>query len=174
MPDEGVPDQAVSRTSVVLRPLRWWHIAALAELDAELFDPDVWSAETFWSELAAPGRWYVVATPDTPDRATNAERDDLLGYAGLAIAGPDADVQTIAVAPQAQGLGVGRRLLTALIEQATSAGAQHLMLEVRADNEPAISLYLSDGFEQIARRRGYYQPGNIDALIMRRRLRTGA
>ena len=43
------------------------------------------------------------------------------------------------------------------------------MLEVRADNEPAIALYRSFGFDRIAVRRRYYQPGDIDAHIMRLR-----
>lgn len=143
-----------------LEALRWWHLAALADLDAQLFDPDVWSAETFWSELAAPGRWYVVATLD----------EQIVGYAGLAVTGTEADVQTIAVAPAAQGRGLGRRLLTALVDQARQQQARTLLLEVRADNEVAQSLYRSTGFERIAVRRGYYQPGNIDAHIMRRLL----
>jgi ribosomal-protein-alanine N-acetyltransferase len=44
------------------------------------------------------------------------------------------------------------------------------MLEVRADNEPARKLYDSNGFEVLTVRRRYYQPGDVDALVMRRRL----
>lgn len=157
------PDPHPGVSAIELRPVRWWHLATLADLDAHLFSPDVWSAETFWSELAAPGRWYVIATPA-------ADPETILGYAGLAVAGSDADVQTVAVAPWAQGLGLGRLLLTALVDEATGRGARHLVLEVRADNDAAIGLYTAMGFEQIARRRGYYQPGSIDALIMRRPL----
>ncbi|MFV0460374.1 MAG: ribosomal protein S18-alanine N-acetyltransferase [Actinomycetales bacterium] len=145
---------------IELSPPRWWHLETLASLDAELFDPDVWSLETFWAELAAPGRTYVIAHPQGRD-------EEILGYAGLAVSGSEADVQTIAVAPSAQGRGLGRTLLTALIEAATGQGARHLMLEVRADNVPAITLYNALGFTRIAVRRGYYQPGGIDAHIMR-------
>lgn len=155
MAGESVPLQLV--------PLRWWHIEQLSALDEQLFSPDVWSPETFWSELAAPGRWYTIAVD-------SQNPEIVLGYAGLAVNGPDADVQTVAVAPSTQGSGLGRRLLEALIAQASAQGARTLLLEVRADNDPAIALYHSSGFERIARRRGYYQPGNIDALIMRRAL----
>ena len=43
------------------------------------------------------------------------------------------------------------------------------MLEVRADNAPALALYERNGFERLALRRGYYGPG-ADAVVMRRRL----
>jgi [ribosomal protein S18]-alanine N-acetyltransferase len=46
-----------------------------------------------------------------------------------------------------------------------------VLLEVRADNDAAIRLYERHGFERIAVRRRYYQPGDVDAHIMRRRLR---
>jgi ribosomal-protein-alanine N-acetyltransferase len=91
----------------------------------------------------------------------------VLGYAGLLVPGPEADVQTIAVAPQAQGQGLGRILLDALIAAAGSRSATSLLLEVRANNEPAIGLYTRRGFERIAIRRRYYQPEDVDAWVMR-------
>jgi ribosomal protein S18 acetylase RimI-like enzyme len=42
-----------------------------------------------------------------------------------------------------------------------------VFLEVRADNEGALALYESEGFELIDRRVGYYQPDGVDALVMR-------
>jgi ribosomal-protein-alanine N-acetyltransferase len=98
----------------------------------------------------------------------------LLGYAGLMVSGPEADVQTLAVAAPAQGRGVGGLLLGALIDETVRRGAGALLLEVRADNAAAIGLYRRHGFEQIAVRRGYYQPGQVDALVMRRRPRRRA
>jgi ribosomal-protein-alanine N-acetyltransferase len=41
------------------------------------------------------------------------------------------------------------------------------MLEVRADNAPARKLYDSKGFEVLSVRRRYYQPGDVDAQVMR-------
>ena len=147
---------------VTLRRMRWWDVESLLPLEAELFGGLAWSAETFWSELAAPGRWYVVAVDDTTEGLP-------LAYAGLAASGPEADVQTIAVSSSAQGRGIGATLLRAMVEEASARGATSLLLEVRADNGPAIALYVRQGFERIAVRRGYYQPGNIDAHIMRLR-----
>jgi ribosomal-protein-alanine N-acetyltransferase len=141
--------------------MRWWDVDPVVALERELFGETAWSAEAFWSELASPAtRWYVTARG--PD-------GDLHGYAGLMVVGTEADVQTIAVAPAAQGRGTGRVLLDALVTEAVRRGATSLLLEVRADNAPAIALYRRAGFERIAVRRAYYQPGGVDAWVMRRR-----
>jgi len=42
-----------------------------------------------------------------------------------------------------------------------------VFLEVRADNPSAEGLYLSEGFEEIGRRPRYYQPDDVDAIVMR-------
>ncbi|WP_432483540.1 ribosomal protein S18-alanine N-acetyltransferase [Kineococcus esterisolvens] len=144
----------------LLAPMRWWHVADVQRLEADLFGPTAWSVETFWGELAAPGRTYLVAL----------EGEEVVGYAGLVVSGADADVQTIGVARSAQGRGLGRALLRELLAAARAGGATHVLLEVRADNEPAQSLYASEGFGTIARRARYYQPGGGDALVMRARL----
>jgi ribosomal-protein-alanine N-acetyltransferase len=61
-------------------------------------------------------------------------------------------------------------LLHWLIAEAQRCGAQHLMLEVRADNVVAQRLYRATGFSTLSVRRKYYQPGDVDALIMRMHL----
>jgi ribosomal-protein-alanine N-acetyltransferase len=141
--------------------MRWWEIDELMPLESELFGPDAWSPETFWSELAAPGHAYWVAR-DRPGAR-------LLGYAGVAISRPTADIQTIAVSPAAQGVGVGGLLLAQLLGHAHAADAREALLEVRADNTAARRLYSDYGFTRIAVRRGYYQPAGIDAIVMRLR-----
>ena len=44
------------------------------------------------------------------------------------------------------------------------------MLEVRADNAAAIGLYERAGYAVLSTRRRYYQPGDVDALVMRKTL----
>lgn len=143
-----------------LAPLRWWDLAEVADLEQQVFAHDPWSPAQFWAELARvpETRWYVVARRDGV----------LLGYAGLFVVGPEADVQTVAVAPAAQGHGVGRALLGALLDRAGELGAGTVHLEVRADNEAALGLYRAFGFEVDGRRRDYYGRGH-DALLMTRR-----
>ncbi|MFI6410502.1 GNAT family N-acetyltransferase [Streptomyces sp. NPDC050585] len=91
----------------------------------------------------------------------------IVGYAGLAAAGGLGDVQTIAVARDQWGTGLGARLLTELLHHATAFECEEVLLEVRVDNTRAQRLYERFGFEPIGFRRGYYQPGNVDALVMR-------
>jgi ribosomal-protein-alanine N-acetyltransferase len=145
---------------VRLRAMRWWDLDAVLPLERELFGTSAWTPEIFWSELAHPQtRWYVVAEGSS----------GLIGYAGLLVPGAEADVQTVAVAASEQRHGVGGVLVDALIEQAHRRGATGLLLEVRADNAPAIALYQQRGFERIAIRRRYYQPEDVDAWVMRLR-----
>lgn len=146
----------------VLREMRWWDIDSVLELEKDLFPEDAWSRGMFWSELAharGPGatRRYLVAE----------DGGRLVGYAGLASSGDLADVQTIAVARDHQGTGLGSRLLTELLRAATAFECAQVMLECRVDNVRAQKLYERFGFEAIGFRRGYYQPGNVDALVMR-------
>ncbi|WP_199921190.1 ribosomal protein S18-alanine N-acetyltransferase [Streptomyces globisporus] len=144
--------------------MRWWDIGPVLALEAELFPEDAWSEGMFWSELAhARGeratRHYVVAEDPSDGR--------LVGYAGLAAAGGLGDVQTIAVSRDQWGTGLGARLLTDLLKEATAFECEEVLLEVRVDNTRAQKLYERFGFEPIGFRRGYYQPGNVDALVMR-------
>ncbi len=151
----------------VLREMRWWDLPEVLALEADLFPEDAWSEGMFWSELAhARGpratRRYVVAEETLPDGTAR-----LVGYAGLAAAGGLGDVQTIAVAREQWGTGLGARLLTDLLQHATAFECDEVLLEVRVDNTRAQKLYERFGFEPIGFRRGYYQPGNVDALVMR-------
>jgi ribosomal protein S18 acetylase RimI-like enzyme len=64
---------------------------------------------------------------------------------------PHAELQRIAVAPAAQGRGVGRALIGALVEDARAAGIEVLTLDVRGDNASALHLYRSFGFTEYGR-----------------------
>lgn len=147
----------MTTASVTLEPLRWWHLPQVHAIEQVLFPGDCWSVEQFWSELAQPTRCYVVAL----------DEDEVVGYAGLFLLPPDADIQTVAVRQDRQGQGIARRLVSDLLDVADSAGATHTMLEVRADNEAATALYRRLGFVPISTRPRYYPDGG-DAVIMRR------
>jgi ribosomal-protein-alanine N-acetyltransferase len=156
---------------IEIRPMRWWHIEQAMPLESELFGSTAWSPAQMWSELARDQRRYYVLVSDGNQAAGEPESNAdgvVVGYAGIHLLPPDADVQTVAVAPWLQGQGWARRLVELLIADAASADCSQIMLEVRADNEPALRLYERLGFEVIARRTAYYGPGE-DALIMRLR-----
>ena len=143
--------------------LRWWHIDALLPLELDLFGPERWTAAMFWNELAS-GQDYVVARFG----------DEIVGYAGLALAPPDeAWINNIAVSRAHQRQGIGQALLDHLLASARRAGVRHVLLEVAADNGPAQRMYDRNGFDVIGVRRGYYQATNTDALVMRLALPDG-
>lgn len=150
---------AVADAPLVARPLSWTDIPALVHLETALFGLDAWSAPTWWAELAGrPRRDYLTVT----------RGGAILGYAGLDLGGEVADVMTMAVAPKAQGAGLGSRLLSLVVSRAREAGAAYLLLEVRDDNVAAKALYARAGFEVLSVRRRYYQPGDVDALVLRK------
>lgn len=150
-------------TGILLREMRWWDIDPVLALEDELFPEDAWSAGMFWSELAhargpfATRRYLVAEAPD----------GRLAGYGGLAAVAGTGDIQTIGVLPAHRGTGLGARLLRALLRAATDFECGEVLLEVRVDNAPAQRLYERFGFVPIGIRRGYYQPANVDALVMR-------
>lgn len=135
--------------------------ARCAELEALLFDgDDPWPREAFLREIASPHAHYVAARVE----------DTLVGYAGIARLGRtppfEYEIHTVGVDPAYQGRGIGRRMMAALLDLAGPDGV--VFLEVRTDNEPAISLYRSLGFVEVGLRRRYYRASGADAFTMRR------
>lgn len=96
---------------------------------------------------------------------------DSRGFAiGRAIAG-ESELLTIAVAPEFQGQGFGRRLLGLYHDKAHEMGAETFFLEVARDNTAAIGLYESTGYITSSTRPAYYKRVDgsaVDALIMTR------
>ncbi|WP_407642040.1 ribosomal protein S18-alanine N-acetyltransferase [Actinomadura spongiicola] len=148
---------------VVLREMSSADIAAVTVLERDLFPEDAWSEEMIRGELADQPRTrhYVVA--ERPG-------GEIVGYAGLAAAGGQADVQTLGVRADLRGSGIGAALLTALLEEAVRRRSEAVFLEVRADNGAARRLYERFGFDEVGLRRRYYQPSNVDAVVMCRKL----
>jgi len=143
--------------TVALGPLLESDAPRCAELERLLFPgDDPWTERAFREELLA-GFHYVAARLD----------ETLVGYAGLALMGTDAEVHTIGVDPAHHGRGIGRALLRELLVVADAAHAT-VFLEVRTDNDAAHALYASEGFAVVGLRRRYYAPSGADAHTMRR------
>lgn len=85
---------------------------------------------------------------------------------GRVVAG-EAELLTIAVTPEAQGRGIGGRLVARFLAEAVLRGAANVFLEVAADNAAGLALYQKAGFVASGRRRGYFGPG-VDAIAMAR------
>jgi [ribosomal protein S18]-alanine N-acetyltransferase len=142
---------------VALERLRWFHLDEVLAIEDDLFGAERWTPAMFWNELAN-GHHYIAAISDGA----------IVGYAGIAVVRPEAWVNNIAVRRDRQRAGIGRLLFDALLAYARARGATHTLLEVAADNVAAQKMYARYGFELVGVRRGYYQPSNTDALVMRR------
>ncbi|WP_308220943.1 ribosomal protein S18-alanine N-acetyltransferase [Microbacterium sp. CIAB417] len=150
----------------MIRPATADDLVAIMAVENASFPTDAWSAETMAAELAGEHSHYIV----------DEEGGVVIGYAGLrGVRGAaDADVQTIALLDAHRGAGRGRALLRTLLAEASARGAREVFLEVRADNPAAEGLYTSEGFVELGRRPRYYQPDDVDAIVMRLDLRAGA
>lgn len=144
---------------MTIRPATSADLADIMALERASFPTDAWSEAMMREELASPFGHYLVLE----------QGPAFAGYAGFRSLpkAADGDVQTIAVAPDARGRGQGRALLRALVAEADRRGVREVFLEVRADNPVAQALYVSEGFAEIARRPHYYQPDDVDAIIMK-------
>ncbi len=129
-------------------------LAAVHALEVELFGADAWSEQTVHATL-------------TRGRVLVAEDEGLLGYVVLTDAGDVADLERIGVRRDHQRAGLASALLDAAVRD---AGPERVLLEVRADNEPALAFYARAGFVEIDRRRRYYRDGT-DALVLELDLR---
>ena len=145
-----------------LTEFSWWHVVKAHEIDKQAFNATAWSLPTFWSELTQRNRYYLALVD---------ENKEIMGFGGIAFNGADADIQTMVIKPEFQKKGYGKKLLDALLEKVYENKSKRVFLEVVAENKPAISLYLSRKFEQIAQRSNYYPDGS-EAVIMQLDLRS--
>lgn len=96
-----------------------------------------------------------------------------LAFVLYALAAGEAEIITIATGKRYRGKGLARKLMDATLKRLRDVGASALFLEVDETNKPAISLYKSLGFLQVAERKAYYASdatGNrqpASALVMR-------
>jgi [ribosomal protein S18]-alanine N-acetyltransferase len=129
------------------------HIPAMAEIHAASFPPrETWAEDAFALQLILPGVFGLVHP-----------RGGLL----LArVTMDEAEVLTLAVAPEARRHGVARALLSAAMAKARQQDARTMFLEVAVGNAPAQALYRQAGFVEAGRRPRYYADGG-DALILR-------
>jgi [ribosomal protein S18]-alanine N-acetyltransferase len=169
------PFSRAAAAAARLRPMLPSDLDAVLALEHELFPDDAWTPEMFAEEVSQPAdsRLYLVAEAGVVKREGSGF-SLLAGYAGLLFVPGEvsADVLTIAVSQESWGKGIGSALLGALIDAARRRGCEQMFLEVRKDNPRARGLYLRRGFEEIGVRRGYYQPANVDAIVMRKDLQA--
>ncbi|MDD6078158.1 MAG: ribosomal protein S18-alanine N-acetyltransferase [Clostridiales bacterium] len=96
-----------------------------------------------------------------------AERGgEVLGYVGLMHVLDEGYISNVAVSPDCRRQGIGAALIAELTRRAGRLELAFLTLEARASNAPAIRLYEKMGFQQVGRRKRYYQRPEEDAVLM--------
>jgi ribosomal-protein-alanine N-acetyltransferase len=118
-----------------------------------------------------PSAYLTAIEPDASPRrialvAAGLQSGSVRAAAVASILPPEAELETIAVAQDSQRQGIGRKILTALIDELKAAGVHQFLLEVRSSNLPAIALYRTQGFVQCGLRHGYYVDPIEDAVRM--------
>lgn len=149
-------------TELHLRAAEPADLDALCSLEQRCFSSDRLSRRRLRHWITASNRELIVAQRD----------DEVLGY-GLVLLHRGtrlARLYSLAIAPEAQGLGMGKRLLQALESATAQRGRLYMRLEVAEDNPQAIGLYQSLGYVRFGTLSDYYD-NHQNALRMQKRIR---
>ncbi len=142
------------------------HAELISALHGQCFD-EPWGADTVGGILAMPGViGFVACTDDEPD-----------GFLLARLAADECEILSLGVVPARRRTGHGGRLVAAVLDKASGAGAHALYLEVAETNGPARALYEKYGFVVAGKRKEYYRKVYLqahepptDGLILRRRI----
>lgn len=128
-----------------------------AELELLVYgEKEAWPKDSFAFDIERGYARYLVLLAN----------GKLIGYAGSWNLLGELEVSTVTVAPQWQGHGLGVYLFANLIAKGLEDGVEAATLEVRFNNEPALSVYRRFGFKAVGIRKKYYE-NRYDAIIMR-------
>ena len=142
--------------TVTIRLMEERDLDAIMEVEKQCFTLP-WSREAFYNELHQ-NRFahYLILEED----------DNVIGYCGAWLVVDEAHITNIAVLPAYQGRGLGKVLLSSMIEECKLRAIERMTLEVRESNLVAQSLYRKLGFVEGAIRKNYYSDNQEDAIVM--------
>ncbi|HZG54575.1 MAG TPA: ribosomal protein S18-alanine N-acetyltransferase [Pyrinomonadaceae bacterium] len=129
----------------------------------------LWGWDSYYTELSRPEAIMLVARRAHAEQRTGQA---LYGFLSARVAAHELHINNIGVHDAARRRGIGHALMRAGIATAVRGGAHTAILEVRAGNVAAQSLYRRYGFEVVGRRRQYYRDPPEDALLMRASLKS--
>ncbi len=143
---------------VAIRPLGPFDPDLASALHGAAFDMP-WTGQAFAELLAMPGSAGFLAVKDGQPA----------GLILLQMQPPDAEVLTLGVVPGLRRRGIAAALLGRALDLVRQAGATRLLLEVAADNGPALAFYRRQGFRPLSRRPSYYRRASgpaVDAEVL--------
>jgi len=147
-----------SAVSPLLRPMRPADLDSVVAIERAIY-AHPWSLGNFRDSLnAGYSCWVLEAQAAT------------IGYCVMMLGVGEAHLLNLSVAPACQRRGLGRAMLSHMLDRARECGAREMLLEVRPSNVAARELYAGMGFRELSVRRGYYPSagGREDAILMAR------
>ncbi len=148
-----------NKMKVRIVPMTADHLDDIARLEQICFSRP-WSRRMLAEELENQCAAFLVALEPGTDK--------VIGYAGLLVMADEGYITNVAVFPEYRRRGVAEQIIQVFCDFAQGNHLAFLTLEVRPSNAPAISLYNSFGFEEVGRRKNYYDLPREDALILTR------
>jgi len=140
-------------------PMNGDHLEEIERLERLCFSRP-WNRRMLAEELENQCAAFLVAE--------DAETGAVLGYAGLLVVADEGYITNVAVFPEQRRRGIAAAILEVYVRFAQANGLAFLTLEVRPTNTAAIALYRRFGFEEVGRRKNYYDLPKEDALILTR------
>ena len=140
-------------------------IQAVANIELLVQLHDAWTEQTLVEMLVQDSVSMLLVY------AAEERADKVIGYCLYQVLFEQAEILRIGTHPDYQRQGIASQIFAKLNTELKNNQVESLLLEVRADNAPAIALYEQQGFAVIHRRKDYYQVPHqpaIDALIMQR------
>ena len=140
-------------------------IQAVANIELLVQPQDAWTYKTL-VEMLEQNSVSMLLVYAAEERA-----DKVIGYCLYQVLFEQAEILRIGTHPDYQRQGIASQIFAKLNAELKNNQVESLLLEVRADNAPAIALYEQQGFAVIHKRKGYYQVPHqpaIDALIMQK------
>jgi ribosomal-protein-alanine N-acetyltransferase len=131
------------------------------EIAASLQEAPHWPRAAYRAALEAEGEPRRIALV-----AVETVSGVVAGFAVVRVTAPEAELETIAVGEDFQRRGVARRLFSALADDLRQMSIKEILLEVRASNSRAQTLYRSLGFVETGRRPCYYTDPVEDAVLL--------
>lgn len=150
--------------SVKIVPMTADHLEELEKLERICFSRP-WSRKMLAEELENQCAAFLVAEDSVSGR--------VLGYAGLMVVADEGYITNVAVFPEYRRQGIAAQILQVFLHFAEANQLAFLTLEVRPSNAAAIALYQGFGFEEVGRRKNYYDLPKEDALILTKYFKTG-
>ena len=142
-------------------------IQAVANIELLVQLHDAWTEQTL-VEMLVQDSMHMLIIYKQEDKADN---NKVIGYCLYQVVFEQAEILRIGTHPDYQRQGIASQLFATLNNELINNKVESLLLEVRADNAPALALYEQQAFAVIHTRKNYYQlphQPSVDALILQR------